>query len=581
MPFRQQDTANLVFVVASFVLFLVLAVNLYRFLRFVWARIPTRAISLQGPDIDKLISITFALIVVPGVAIFAWTTVGSFFTFLADQIHRLANLSMSSSAACAGDSISCLTASINGFLAQMADSLVKSLNFSDFPVADFVVFLLVVVLSSQIVSLLRKGLEAGQAQQWLDIAGRWFPKQTRERVVFAGLVLLAFYLGLSALLAIPLFQDKSQSQSLTVDALDKAMDPNTIKVAEFDKIFNEALPTLREVAEPKLVDSPAAAQLASRVSELFLQQKTTLQRAGGDLQDSWTSLRQSALNDQTGLREQAKSAFASGLEVGIGRKQTAQHYYDLFLWHQSVMQRLKISLRECQTRASSFNNIAGQTLEAIRTDLQTVSSDDDLTRKSDDVQQKLNGIYQTFDTAQKACHSANDDERSNIPRRPSFMEDLGAVGTWSKWLLRTGQMPVVIIVGLVGFSLLGATVSRAVRARQTDPDAASARLSLDDLLTVIAVGTTSAVVVFLAAYGGLAVIGGSAGDPNPYVLFATCLIGAVYSEDVWTWARTKGISSREESGAKARPRPNDASTTQVSPAAAAVTGPAPKVEPKQ
>jgi hypothetical protein len=584
MLVNQQTVGSIAILFASICLFTFLAVGLYKFLRFVWAGLPVQALSIQGADLDKLISVTIALILVPSIPIFAWTTAESLFTFIADQIRRLAGLGFSASATCTTDWISCFVPSVDNFLAQTADGLVRALNLSNFRVEDFVLFLLIAVLATQVVGLLRRGLEAGQLPQWFSSTNEWFPKQTRERVVFAALVILAFYLGLSALLAIPLFQDKSQSQNLTVDALDKAMDPNTIKVAEFDKIFIEVLPAIRDVAEPKLADSPATAQLSGTVSDIFSSQKTTLQRASGDLQDSWTSLRQSALNDQTGLREQAKSAFASGLEVGIGRKQTAQHYYDLFLWHQSVMQRLKNSLRECQTRASSFNNLAGQTLEATRADLQAVADADDLTRRSDRGQQKLNDIFPVFDTAQKACHPAIDEERSKIPRRNSFVESLGAVGTWSKWLLSTEQMPVVIIVGLVGFSLLGATVSRAVRARQVNPDAPSARLSFDDLVTVIAVGATSAVVVFLAAYGGLAVLGGNAGDPNPYVLFATCLIGAVYSEDVWTWARTKGISN--QNGSKADINRSDAmagrgDASAAPSATATAAGSAPEAEQKE
>jgi hypothetical protein len=272
-----------------------------------------------------------------------------------------------------------------------------------------------------------------------------------------------------------------------------------------------------------------------------------LQKASAQLQDNWTSLRQSALNDQTSVREQVKSAFASGLEVGIGRKQTAQHYYDLFLWHQSVMQRLRNGLRNCQVRASTFNNQAAQTLDVTRTRLQTVVNSDDLKLALDDGRRQLDDSFPTFESALTACHPEVDAQREDMPRRNSFVASLGAVGSWSGWLLNTEQMPVVIIVGLVGFSLLGATVSRAVRTRQSDPNGSFTRLTLDDLVIVIAVGTTAAVVVFLAAYGGLAVLGGNTGDPNPYVLFATCLIGAVYSEDVWTWARTKGVSDNQQS----------------------------------
>jgi hypothetical protein len=110
------------------------------------------------------------------------------------------------------------------------------------------------------------------------------------------------------------------------------------------------------------------------------------------------------------------------------------------------------------------------------------------------------------------------------------------IGKWTDWLLDTDSLPLVIIVGLVGFSLLGATVSRVVRA---GTGAGFAGFSASDLLMVVAGGVAAAMVVFLASYGGLAVIGDSRTDPDPYVVFIACLIGAVFSEDVWNAARTR------------------------------------------
>lgn len=94
-------------------------------------------------------------------------------------------------------------------------------------------------------------------------------------------------------------------------------------------------------------------------------------------------------------------------------------------------------------------------------------------------------------------------------------------------------MPVVIIVGVVGFSLLGATVSHAVNAGSAK---LAAGLELGELLAVVAKGMAAAVVVFLASYGGMTILGNSAADPNPYVVFVTCLIGAAYSDEVWSRA---------------------------------------------
>jgi len=46
-------------------------------------------------------------------------------------------------------------------------------------------------------------------------------------------------------------------------------------------------------------------------------------------------------------------------------------------------------------------------------------------------------------------------------------------------------------------------------------------------------------VVFLAVKGGLAIFASGEGELNAYVLFFTCLVGAVFSEDVWGCARDK------------------------------------------
>ena len=57
-----------------------------------------------------------------------------------------------------------------------------------------------------------------------------------------------------------------------------------------------------------------------------------------------------------------------------------------------------------------------------------------------------------------------------------------------------------------------------------------------DLPGVVIRGLSAAIVVFLAVEGGLAIFASGMAQPNPYVLLFTCLVGAVFSEDVWDWA---------------------------------------------
>lgn len=111
----------------------------------------------------------------------------------------------------------------------------------------------------------------------------------------------------------------------------------------------------------------------------------------------------------------------------------------------------------------------------------------------------------------------------------------GPFGRMANWLLRTKSLALALITGMLGFGLLGAAISTFVRSRQQTSPASD----LGDVGRVVVRGLSAAVVLFLAVKGGLAVLTVGEQEPNAYVLFFLCLVGAVFSEDVWTWARRK------------------------------------------
>jgi hypothetical protein len=122
-------------------------------------------------------------------------------------------------------------------------------------------------------------------------------------------------------------------------------------------------------------------------------------------------------------------------------------------------------------------------------------------------------------------------------------ETLGPLRFVAAWLLNSGSLPLSVIIGMIGFGLLGAVISTFVRERiaaaQGDASGATAsapQVFVSDLTAVVLRGLSAAVVVFLAVQGGLAVFAGGNSDPNPYVLLLTCLVAAVFSEKVWARA---------------------------------------------
>jgi len=518
----------------TILLFLGFLFGIYRFLRWLWARLPTIIVSVDPNQLDKTLGLLLALVFFPRLVSFAWDTAQALVNYIPEIIKAISAFEIprsctrsleTESAACVSD----FSANLARFVGFASNGLVGTLHLKDFPAADFVWFLLTAVITTQVIGAFYQAATITRIRWWYDAARAVVPVvpvTVWQRLAFTILVLVSFYLGLCALLAIPLFQDKSRSQQLTVEALGKALDVNIIKPEQFDQIFPDP-PALREPTPPKTTETNANEVMTIFFNSEIQKQKETWQ----DLKKAWSALRATAKDGPAAWRDQAMTTFANGLEAGVGKKPTAKHYNDLFLWHQEQSQLTREALSQCQTAITSFVFTASQISDGLRMATEGATS----AAVYDPV------VYQALQLQKGVSGVCKPIRYEATPQRPSIAVSLGPIGSWTHWLLDTEQMPVVIIVGLVGFSLLGATVSRAVRATG---EKLTASLTLDDLLVVIAGGMTAAVVVFLAAYGGLAVLGNAGGDPNPYVVFVTCLIGAVYSEDVWSWARKRLLASQ-------------------------------------
>jgi hypothetical protein len=78
---------------------------------------------------------------------------------------------------------------------------------------------------------------------------------------------------------------------------------------------------------------------------------------------------------------------------------------------------------------------------------------------------------------------------------------------------------------MLGAGLLGSAASTFIRQQKarspSDP-------LVNDLAGIVIRGVSAAIVIFLAVQGGLNIFSTNTGEPNPYVLLCTCLIGAVF-----------------------------------------------------
>ncbi len=136
-----------------------------------------------------------------------------------------------------------------------------------------------------------------------------------------------------------------------------------------------------------------------------------------------------------------------------------------------------------------------------------------------------------------ATESCNVRDFGTVPEPPPLGNSLGSLQFMAGWLLDASSLQLALIVGMMGFGLLGAVISTFVKERRASPARDAAQPIISDLAGVMLKGLSAAMVVFLAVQGGLAVLSGAGSEPNPYVLLLACFVAAVFSEQVWMSAQ--------------------------------------------
>lgn len=140
------------------------------------------------------------------------------------------------------------------------------------------------------------------------------------------------------------------------------------------------------------------------------------------------------------------------------------------------------------------------------------------------------------------------------PKEPVPGTDWGWLGQSASWLIMPNAPDLILIIGMFGFGLLGAAISSFVNIA---PRAPSQQPLIEDLHIVIIRGFSAAIVIFLATKGGIAIINNGSNNPNPHVLFFTCLVGAVFSERIWDWAKKQLSLKTDVTAEKEKEDEND------------------------
>jgi hypothetical protein len=263
-----------------------------------------------------------------------------------------------------------------------------------------------------------------------------------------------------------------------------------------------------------------------------------VEEQGNRLREAWSGL---VLRSQS-LKEFVHSDGAQSLSSAVreysvqnierhGSREEVAHFLRLRNWYAEKTNSHREALIECG-RLLRLGPTTGATwMSAMRRALVKPDNLPDGFRRSNDVFEQTQDATGAF-TAEVCAIPVS----MPIPQPPPLGDSLGPLRFIAGWLLNAASVPLALIVGLVGFGLLGAAISTFVREQleaRLMPVQGTSHVIVSDLAGVALRGISAAIVVFLAVQGGLAVLSGASSDPNPYVLLLACFVAAVFSERVW------------------------------------------------
>jgi hypothetical protein len=413
---------------------------------------------------------------------------------------------------------------------------------------------------------------------------------TLKNICLFAILLLASYLSFASIAAIPSLEREDAPDSVKPENL------NDVMLLDVEKV-TKSVDSMTIGIETKELDSAiqlqkGATKIGLNESEFDAAKADAMIKNSGLIKLAET-LRSRVNHMAVTLKEIANSTYTTVNLKRVGARATIDHYRSMHAWFLEEIEYLLDELSRCDSAIIAYQRAIPEAVtnkkvahtpridawrsptsssasEYVAQISPTASSQVDLTLPrplaSFGSAEPPDPLRDAFLTAQNACTFRYEPE--DAPIRGDLKNYVGSFGVAISWLLSSESQPLVLIVGLLGFGLLGAACStfvREVSVKGTDGGAL-----VDDLAGVVIRGVSAAVVVFLAVYGGLAIFSSNA-DPNPYAVLFTCLVGAVFSEVVWKWAQDRlagELSNKPPSGENGTKE--DASKTDV------ITADAPK-----
>jgi hypothetical protein len=441
-----------------------------------------------------------------------------------------------------------------GFFNKFTDEIRQLL--SSLPMTDTFLFFSIWLLTA-IAADLVFGRDESISARIPDLGGKreallTFLKSNRHRILFNGTLIFALFLSVSAMIAVPYVSQNAQSFKYDPDYLKKSIETYQISdaflVEELKSHEQDSLAYKRSIAKWLNVSADSLEKICHRPLPGSVKQKWTRH-----MSDVNTLLKQAIANDQ----KQVKNIFGFKKEVALRQKRESQLIQDNFLLASNSLTHAD-EANEYFKRLVWWYSEESDNLKSVLEDeynkLKTNSSLQNtiFSFLSNNIENQVEELKQAREIDQFYFLNTENNVKSGLashmivindatfkytplpmPALPRAGMNWGIFGQISQWLLISRSYELAILTGMFGFGLFGASISTLIRYQDSNdhPPQVGYR--------IIVKGLSAAVLLFLSIMGGSAILGIETSKPNAYSLFFLCLIGSVFSDSVWEWAKSK------------------------------------------
>lgn len=386
------------------------------------------------------------------------------------------------------------------------------------------------VLFGQLLSLLTPNQAQGDVRDVGRRVQQFMTPARQKNLLFFAFLALGGYFSITAIIALPILQETSpnltqvsadsfrqQLETLRRDTTLPTFDDNESPFQSLETYLSDAASaqnadttngTPVTTIDPRIVQLSLRNQQRQR-SELLVAYRNLINDAQGSLDDSMTLATQAYELNSLNRR---------------GDRESVAYYMALMNWYLNSTRQTEDAVSNCIQQMQKMDTNWRLWSQSIRQVLM----------RNIPVAYSDEWLADAYSSVRATCNQLP--RLQVIPDRPSLGSFSGAFGVVAGWLLDSESVSLALIVGLVGFGLLGALSSTAIR-EQAVPGQPRPAVLVDDLTGVLLRGVSAAVIVFMAGKGGLAVFASEGSELNPYVLLLVCLAAAVFSEVIWEWAR--------------------------------------------